>query len=120
MMLGLSTLGLRVYDVMRGYDYLRTRSDVGEIHLHGVGSGAVFAFFAAVLEEGFSTLTCEEMLASYREVCCTPNYQLPFFNLKSMAYGLLQIGDFDDFLPALAPRSVSFVRPRNAHGEILV
>jgi dienelactone hydrolase len=119
MMLGLSTLGLRVFDVLRGTDYLRSRADVSQVHLRGVRSGAVFAFFAAVLETGIASLTCEERLTSYRELCQTPDYQSSLFGLKVMAWELLKTGDFDDYLPALAPRPATFLRNRNARGEIV-
>ena len=71
MMLGKSTLGLCVFDVLRGYDYLRTRKDVEKIGLLGVGSGAFFAYFAAALEDGFEDLTFTDLLYSYhrRRVC---------------------------------------------------
>ena len=37
MMLGISTMGLRVFDILRAYDYLRTRADVDQIGLYGIG-----------------------------------------------------------------------------------
>ncbi len=117
MMLGLSTLGMRVFDALRAHDYLSSRADVSEVHLHGVGSGAVFAFFAAVLETQIASLTCEDMLRSYRELCQTPEFMRRLYNLKIMAYDLLSGGDFADYLPALEPRPVTWVRPRNALGE---
>ena len=119
MMLGLSTLCLRVFDVLRGFDYLRTRTDVSDVHLHGVKSGAVCAFFAAVLEERIASLTCEEMLTSYRELCTMQNYHSRQFGLKIMAWDLLKCGDFKNYLSALAPRRVTFLHPRNALGEVV-
>jgi len=117
MMLGLSTVGLRVFDVLRGYDYLRTRSDVGDVKLQGVGSGAIFAFFAAALEEGIASLTCEDLLYSYRNSCETRFYNSLQYNLKVLVPGLLQHGDLVDFLPCITPRPVEFSYLRNAHGE---
>src|SRR5205823_740629 len=68
MMAGISTLGLRVLDVLRAYDYLASRPDTGggPISIHGVGAAAVFAYLAAVLEPGWSEVTLEQMLFSYR------------------------------------------------------
>jgi hypothetical protein len=118
LMLGLSLLGLRVFDVLRALDYLRTRPDVASVDLHGVGSGAAWAFFAAALEEGFDALTCEEMLCSYRDVCQTRCYD-PDLLRKTLAPGILLHGDIADWLPCLAPRPVTFVRPRGAGGATL-
>ena len=119
MMLGISTLGLRVYDVLRAHDYLKTRADVSAINLHGKGSGAIFAYYAAVLEEGFAELTCEDILHSYRNLCETRHYQRALYNLKIMAWGMLRCGDLTDLTPCLAPRPVTLIRPRDAFGEPL-
>jgi cephalosporin-C deacetylase-like acetyl esterase len=119
MMLGVSLLGMRVFDVLRAHDYLRSREDVGAIHVHGVSSGAVFGFYASVLEPNFASLTCEDMLYSYRNLSTTRDYMRTIYNLKIMAYGLLNHGDFADYMPVLAPRPVTFIRPRNALGEVI-
>src|SRR5207248_7004151 len=46
MMAGISTLGLRVLDVLRAYDYLSQRRDTGAdpLSIAGVGSGALLAY----------------------------------------------------------------------------
>jgi hypothetical protein len=119
MMLGLSTLGLRIFDVLRGYDYLKTRSDVSAINLHGIGSGAIFAYFAAALEDGFAELTFEDMLYSYRHLCETRYYNRQLYNLKVMAWGILRHFDLADLRPCLEPRPIKFINPRNAFGELI-
>jgi hypothetical protein len=119
MMLGKSTLGLRVFDVLRGYDYLRTRSDVEKIGLLGVGSGAFFAYFAAAIEDGFADLTFTDLLYSYRHLAETRYYNRDIYNLRVMAYGMLQRFDIVDLLPCLYPRKAQFINPRNARGELL-
>jgi len=119
MMLGISTLGLRVFDVLRGYDYLRTRDDVERIGLYGVGSGAIFAYLAATLEEGFDDLTFVDMLYSYRHLTETRYYNRELYNLKVMAWGILRHFDLVDVLPCLAKRPCKFIAPRDAKGEVL-
>ncbi|MCC6444797.1 MAG: acetylxylan esterase [Armatimonadetes bacterium] len=119
MMLGLSTMGLRVFDALRGYDYLRTRKDVGKIGIRGVGTGALYAFFAAVLEGGFSGAAFEDMLYSYRALAETREYNRDLYNLKIAPYGLLKRCDLVDLLPCLPPDAVEFIRPRDARGEIV-
>ena len=115
-MLKQSTMGRRAFDVLRAYDYLKTREDIGEISLHGVGFAATWAYFAAVLETGFQKISCEEMLLSYRELCQTRDYDSLRFNLKIMAWGLLRCGDIEDFLPCITPRELQFIAPLNAKG----
>lgn len=117
MMLNRSTLGMRVFDVLRGYDYLRSRLDGAEIGLVGVGSGALFAYFAAALEPGFAELTFEQLLCSYDNLIHTRFYDRQRYNLKVMAWGLLQHFDLVDLLPCLAPRPCTFINLCNAQGE---
>jgi len=119
MMLGKSTLGLRTFDVLRGYDYLCTRSDVEKMGLVGVGSGSFFAYFAAAIEDGFEYLTFTDLLYSYRNLAETRYYNRDVYNLHVMAYGILQRFDIVDLLPCLYPRKAKFINPRNAKGEPL-
>ena len=119
MMLGKSTLGLRVFDVLRGYDYLCTRSDVEKIGLLGFGRGAFFAYFAAALEDGFEHLTFTDLLYSYRHLTQTRYYNREIYNLGVMAYGMLERFDLVDLLPCLYPRKTQFINLRNAKGEQL-
>ena len=118
MMLGISTLGLRVFDVLRAYDYLRTRPDVEEIGIHGVGTAATFAYFASVLEPGICDITCADMLLSYRNLVETRYYDRERYNLKIMAWGMLQHFDLDDLLPCIAPRPLHLISPRRANGDV--
>lgn len=119
MMLGLSLLGLRIFDVLRACDYLKTRDDVGEISLHGIGSGSFPAFFAAALEPCVAAVTVEEMIFSYRDLCETRFYDHSRFNLQVTPWGLLRVGDVVDFLTCLSPRRVTFVNPLRADGSVL-
>jgi len=119
MMLGISTLGLRVFDALRGYDYLRTREDVSQIGVWGIGSGALYAFFAAALEEGFTGVVAEDMLYSYRALAEARHYNRDLYNLKIAAWGILKRFDLVDLLPCIAPRECRFLRPRDPRGDIL-
>ena len=119
MMLGISTMGLRVFDVLRGYDYLRTRSDVDQIGLYGIGSGAFYAYFAGALEDGFASLEFEDLLYSYRNLTDTRYYDQERYNLRVMAWGLLQNFDLVDLTPCFSDRPLRWLSPRNAKGEVL-
>ncbi len=119
MMLGISTMGLRVFDVLRGYDYLRTRGDVDRIGLYGIGKGAFYAYFAGALEEGFSELAFEDLLYSYRHLTDTRYYNQELYNLEVMAWGLLRHFDLVDLVPCLGERPFRWISPRDATGEVL-
>jgi cephalosporin-C deacetylase-like acetyl esterase len=117
LMLKRSTLGMRVLDVLRGYDYLRTRADGMPVGLIGVDSGAFYGYFAAALEEGLAPLVFENLLASYHELASSLLYDDHRYTLKVMAWGLLRRFDLIDLLPCLASRPCTFVGLRNAQGE---
>jgi hypothetical protein len=119
MMLGISTMGLRVFDVLRGYDYLRTRGDVDRIGLYGIGKGAFYAYFAGALEEGFSELAFEDLLYAYRSLTDTRYYNQELYNLEVMAWGLLRHFDLVDLVSCFGERPFRWISPRNATGEVL-
>ncbi len=120
MMMGRSTLGDRVFDVLRAFDYLRDgRPDIDSaaIALHGVGSGATWAWLAAALEPDVCAITVEEGLYSFRHLATQHFYDTRRYGFKNLAYGLLNHFDLGDLLPALAPRPVRVRIPRDANGE---
>jgi hypothetical protein len=117
MMAGISTLGLRVLDVLRAFDYLAGRFQHHPINLSGVGAGAIFAYLAAVLEPGWAEVTLEQMLYSYRSVVETRYYEARRFTLKCMAWGFLTHFDLPDLAACVAPRPLRLIQPLNAYGE---
>jgi hypothetical protein len=119
MMMKRSTLGMRVFDVLRCYDYLRTRRDVQKIGIIGVDSGAFFAYFATALEEGIADATFENLLFSYRDLVSTTYYNSELYSLKVAAWGILRRFDIVDLIPCLVPRDCKFITPRDAKGQSL-
>ncbi|RKU13353.1 hypothetical protein C6502_03040 [Candidatus Poribacteria bacterium] len=118
-MLGISTLGLRVFDILRGYDYLRTREDVNQVGLYGIGKSAFYAYFAGALEDGFASLEFDNLLYSYRNLTDTRYYDQERYDLEVMAWGILRHFDLVDLAPCFGNRPVRWIAPRNAKGEIL-
>ena len=119
MMLGISTMGLRVFDILRGYDYLRTRTDVDQTGLYGIGKSAFYAYFAGALEDGFASLEFEDLLYSYRNLTDTRYYDQERYNLEVMAWGILRHFDLTGLAACFGNRPVRWIAPRNAKGEIL-
>ena len=118
MMMGKSLMGLRVFDVLRGYDYLTSRKDVdrSRIGLVGKGTAALYGFFAATLDPGFRTMTCEDMLYAYESVVRTRLYH-ERYNQRMLVHGLLRHFDLVDLLPCLSDQEIRFVRLRDARDE---
>ena len=119
MMLGISTMGLRVFDVLRAYDYLCTRPDVDQVGLYGIGKSAFYAYFAGALENGFTSLEFEDLLYSYRNLTDTRYYDQERYDLEVMAWGILRHFDLVDLMPCFGERPFQWISPRNARGEIL-
>jgi len=118
-MLGISTVGLRVFDILRAFDYLRSRADLGNIELYGSGHAATWSYLATVLEEDITGVTCKNMLLSYKQLCQTRFYNHERFNLQIMAWGILNCGDLKDFLPSIKPRPVQLISPRDSENQII-
>ena len=119
MMLGISTLGLRVFDILRGYDYLRTREDVNQIGLYGIGKSALYAYFAGALEDGFASLEFDSLLYSYCNLTDTRYYDQERYDLEVMAWGILRHFDLVDLAPCFGNRPIEWIAPRDAKGEVL-
>ena len=109
---------MRVFDVLRAYDYLHGRAGVAKIGIVGVDSGAIFAYFAAALEPGMAEIVVENLLFSYQNFASTQFYDSQRYNLKILAWGILQHFDLVDLLPCLAQRDCTFVTLRNAKGDV--
>ena len=119
MMLDISTMGLRVFDVLCAYDYLRTRVDVDRIGLYGIGKSAFYAYFAGALEEGFTTLEFEDLLYSYGNLTDTRYYDQERYDIEVMAWGILRHFDLVELMPCFGARPVRWMSPRNARGQVL-
>jgi cephalosporin-C deacetylase-like acetyl esterase len=118
---GKPLVAMRAEDISRAGDLLRSRGEVdgSRISVVGIEGGAVPALYAAALDERFSGLTAERMLASYESVVRRPIHRNVF---EHVVQGALRHYD----LPALArwmgPRTVRIVdavdplgRPLPAH-----
>ncbi|GIX06347.1 MAG: xylan esterase [Candidatus Poribacteria bacterium] len=109
-MIGLPLLGLRVRDVVRAVDYLRTRTDVAEdqIAVHGVGGGALLALHAAVLDERIAEVVLEEMLYAYKALVLNERYA---YHVNIFLPNVLLEYDLGDLAAAVAPRRLILRRP---------
>jgi len=119
MMLGRSTLGGRVSDVVRAYDYLSTRDDVANIGLYASGRAAIDGYFAAAFVGDLARAEFVDMLYSFRHLTDTRYYNRDLYALDTMAYGLLTRLDLVDLLPCFEGGMPTFVSPRDATGEAL-
>lgn len=67
-------VGQKTFDVLRVVDWLKSLGHT-EIHLAGLGWGAIMATFAAVLSDDVKQVTLKHALRSYAEVAETEDYR---------------------------------------------
>ena len=117
MMLGISTLGLRVFDVLRALAYLRGRQDVSSVGIYGLGFGALLAYLAAALDGKLASVTVEDMLYSYADLAGARHYDRRQYGAWCVAWGILKVFDLPDLLPCIAPAELRLINPRDALGR---
>lgn len=100
-LLGKTLVGLRVWDVMRGIDYLESlpQVDPERIGCMGISGGGTTALFASVLEPRIKVSVISGYLNTFKESIlairhCECNY-VP---------GILTVAEMDDLACAIAPR----------------
>ncbi len=120
MLLGISTLGLRAFDALRGLAYLRTRPDCSgtPIGVYGVGFGALLGYLAAALDGKADEVVAEDMLQSYWDLANTRYYSAQKYGVWSLAYGFLRHFDLPDLKPCLGAAKLTLVNPRDAYGDV--
>jgi hypothetical protein len=103
-----SLFGMRVLDVLRSVDYTLTRKDaVGRpLQVHGRGAGALWALFAAALDDRIQLVTAERMLLSYRSLAMTDRYT---HGAGSFVKDILLETDLPQVAAMLAPRRLVLV-----------
>jgi len=102
-MLGRTMVGLRVWDVMRTIDYIRTRPEpiAEQIGCIGWSGGGTTALYASALDERISATVLEGAFCTYRASSlvlnhCADNY-IP---------GILRYAELPDIAALIAPRPV--------------
>ncbi|RLE72886.1 MAG: hypothetical protein DRJ45_01065 [Thermoprotei archaeon] len=118
-MLSTSTLAMRVYDVIRGIDYLFMREDVKDIGIYGNGRGAIYSFFASAMDDRISEMFFENMLYSYIDVIETKIYDRNIVDERIVFHGLLRFFDIIDLIPLIYDRKYKFINLRDSQGKIV-
>lgn len=93
----------RVWDVLRGVEYLRTRPQVdpGRVYVWGEEAAALLALHAAALDEAIAGAACIGLPASYRAPSDGRDVELADWLVVP---GLLRIADVPALRALVAPR----------------
>jgi cephalosporin-C deacetylase-like acetyl esterase len=107
---GRPLLGMRVWDVICGLEYLAGRPDVaaGPIALAGWGPGALVALHAAVLNQRPAPVLLAGLLGSYRALVEHERYDYP---VSACVPGVLAAYEVAELAGALAPRPLLVAAP---------
>jgi len=108
-----SLFGMRVADVVRAVDYLLSRPEAepSGIRLVGKGAGALWALFAAALDERISEAVLERGLLSYRSLTGVDRY---LHGAGIFIRDVLLHFDLPQVAAAVAGRRLSLVSPVDA------
>jgi cephalosporin-C deacetylase-like acetyl esterase len=105
LLVGKTIPGMQTVDVLRSFDYLRSRADVNaaRISITGKGNGGVLALYAAVLEPRVTKVTCAGSPESYMGIVRQKMHEDV---MDIVVPGVLRDFDLPDLVKALGPRCV--------------
>lgn len=110
LMLDRPYLGQKTFDVLRTLDWLASIGHT-EIHLAGIGRGALAATFAGLLSDNVKQITLKHPLTSYQEIAQAEDYDWP---LSTLLPNVLAKFDLPDCYAALKPKNLKMIEPWGA------
>lgn len=110
LMLDRPYLGQKTFDVLRVLDWMNSLGHT-EIHLVGLGWGALSATFAAVMSDQVKQVTLKNALASYSEIAESEHYDWP---LSTLLPNVLSKFDLPDCYAELGSRDLRQIEPWGA------
>lgn len=101
LLLGQCMIGWRLWDIIRGVDYLETRSEIdpGRIGLMGISGGGMMTLFGAALEPRIKACLVSGYYNLFRECI----FSIPHC-IDNYVPGLLAVAEMPDVAGLIAPR----------------
>jgi len=115
MMLGTSLTALRVFDILRAFEYVKDIKPDAHLAIGGKGISAIYALFAGVINRDIEEIYLEDILYSYEDIISSKYYN---YDPRLEVYGIARHFDISDLVASLSDRKVMIVNPRDARGEI--
>jgi cephalosporin-C deacetylase-like acetyl esterase len=115
-MLGQPLFGRRVWDVLQGVAYLRTRPDIdpSRVFVWGEGDTALLALHAAAQSEDVAGAACLGLPETYRAMAGEAVTLAPWLVVP----GLLSLADVPELQALVAPRPVVTGQPASAAEQV--
>jgi len=110
-MLGKPIFGERVWDVMRGLDYLTRRQEIDaqRLYVYGEAAAGLIALYAAAVDERVQVACADRLLVSYKpQPSSSPTAApAPFAEpVSNFLPNILTLGDVNDMASWVAPRQL--------------
>lgn len=105
LMLGNSLFGMRVFDVIRAYDFISENFENMTPGLYGEGIGAYYALYAAMAEPGFEIIHLQDLGPSFYEKATTRNYDIDH---RLNIHGIIGECDIPHVKLALKQRGINY------------
>lgn len=118
-MMGTSLLSMRVFDIIRAFDYLQTRNDVDKKEIGIIGFGippAIWALFASILQPKIKNIILHNMLFSYKDIVETKLFN---YDNRLLLHGILKQFDIVDLIPCFKDRNLKLINLRDSRGKLL-
>lgn len=107
LLLGTSLLGMRVYDVRRAVEFVRSETESDDVALVGEGVGAYHALYAAAADEHVRAVELRDLGPSFHEMATGRKYP---YDPRLTVYDVLGDCDVPHLLAALDQRGVDVER----------
>jgi len=114
-MLGTSMTALRVFDILRAFEYVKEVNPKATFSIAGKGVSSIYALFASVIDESVKEIYLEDILYSYEELISSRYYR---YDSRLEIYGIARYFDIKDLISCISDRKVVLVNPRDSRGEI--
>ena len=114
-MLGTSMTALRVFDILRAFEYVKEVNPKATLSIAGKGVSSIYALFASVIDESVKEIYLEDILYSYEELISSRYYR---YDPRLEIYGIARYFDIKDLISCISDRNVVLVNPRDSRGEI--
>jgi cephalosporin-C deacetylase-like acetyl esterase len=118
MLIGRPLSGMQVYDVLRAFDYLRSRPDIDpqRITVKGAGNGGILALYAGALEPSIAAVESTGAIASYMAIARAKKHSGV---IDIVVPGVLHDFDLPDVAGLIAPRPLQIASARDGSDGVL-
>lgn len=116
-MLGTSMTALRVFDILRAFEYIESINSNSTLSIGAKGFSSIYALLSSIINEKVEDIYLEDLLSSYEDLISSKCYK---YDPRLEVYGIAKYFDIEDLISYLKSKGkrITIVNPRNSKGEI--